>query len=179
MHERIGIGETLGGSEQLLHIWSTSPSAPTQRQTGIEDPAIRQQIAQFACEVAAKKYSGMRSLTKRLKGLPPGRGSLDFQDGVDRAVAADGEILRRACSVSMRCLSGVRHWRPMATGCGASSQRIDDDCRRHLGGTTQHDRRANLGLAQGLSPQASKGCREGAASARPLFFCDALIAALV
>ena len=29
-------------------------------------------IAQFACEVAAKKYNGLRSLTKRLKGQMPG-----------------------------------------------------------------------------------------------------------
>src|SRR5271156_4247060 len=73
MHERIGIGETLGGSEQLLaHIVDLAKKNKVNGKPAIEDPAIRQQIAQFACEVAAKKYSGMRSLTKRLKGLPPG-----------------------------------------------------------------------------------------------------------
>ncbi|HSR57443.1 MAG TPA: acyl-CoA dehydrogenase family protein, partial [Candidatus Binataceae bacterium] len=41
-------------------------------KTAYEDPAVRQQIAQFACEVAAKKYNGLRSLTKRLKGQLPG-----------------------------------------------------------------------------------------------------------
>jgi alkylation response protein AidB-like acyl-CoA dehydrogenase len=73
MHERIGIGETLGGSEQLLaHIVHVAKHSNVNGTPAYEDPAIRQQIAQFACEVAAKKYSGMRSLTKRLKGLPPG-----------------------------------------------------------------------------------------------------------
>ncbi len=73
MHERIGIGETLGGSEQLLtHIVDLAKHCKVNGAPAYEDPSIRQQIAQFACEVAAKKYSGMRSLTKRLKGQPPG-----------------------------------------------------------------------------------------------------------
>src|SRR5580698_5746675 len=73
MHERIGIGETLGGSEQLLaHIVDLAKRCKVNGKPAYEDPSIRQQIAQFACEVAAKKYSGMRSLTKRLKGQPPG-----------------------------------------------------------------------------------------------------------
>jgi alkylation response protein AidB-like acyl-CoA dehydrogenase len=72
MHERIGIGETLGGSEQLLTmIVDLAKRNLVNGQPAYEDSSIRQQIAQFACEVAAKKYSGMRSLTKRLKGLPP------------------------------------------------------------------------------------------------------------
>ena len=41
-------------------------------RSAIEDDEIRQQIAQFAIEVAAKKYNGLRSLTKRLKGQQPG-----------------------------------------------------------------------------------------------------------
>ena len=73
MHERIGIGETLGGSEQLLtYIVDLAKHCKVNGRPAHEDPSIRQQIAQFACEVAAKKYGGMRSLTKRLKGQPPG-----------------------------------------------------------------------------------------------------------
>src|ERR1700693_5930942 len=72
MHERIGIGETPGGREATLtHILDLAKRNQSNAQPAYEDPAIRQQLAQFACEVAAKKYSGMRSLTKRLKGLPP------------------------------------------------------------------------------------------------------------
>jgi alkylation response protein AidB-like acyl-CoA dehydrogenase len=73
MHERFGIGETLGGSEQLLtHIIALAKQCKLNGKTAFEDPAVRQQIAQFACEVAAKKYNGLRSLTKRLKGQLPG-----------------------------------------------------------------------------------------------------------
>ena len=43
-----------------------------QGRPAIEHAAIRQQLAQFAIEAAAKKYNGMRSLSSRLKGLQPG-----------------------------------------------------------------------------------------------------------
>jgi alkylation response protein AidB-like acyl-CoA dehydrogenase len=56
----------------LTHIVDLAKRNQINGKPAYEDPAIRQQLAQFACEVAAKKYSGMRSLTKRLKGLPPG-----------------------------------------------------------------------------------------------------------
>ena len=42
-----------------------------------DDTSVRQKIASFACEAAALRYTGMRQLTRRLKGLPPGpEGSL-------------------------------------------------------------------------------------------------------
>jgi alkylation response protein AidB-like acyl-CoA dehydrogenase len=37
-----------------------------------DDTSVRQQIAAFACEAAALRYSNLRQLTRRLKGLPPG-----------------------------------------------------------------------------------------------------------
>jgi alkylation response protein AidB-like acyl-CoA dehydrogenase len=73
MHERFGIGETLGGTEQLLsHLVALAKQCKVNGKSAYEDPAVRQQLAQFACEVAAKKYNGLRSLTKRLKGQLPG-----------------------------------------------------------------------------------------------------------
>src|SRR5580698_523920 len=73
MHERFGISETIGGTEVILaQLIDMAKTIPVDGQSALEDDEIRQQIAQFACEVAAKKYSGMRSLTKRLKGQPPG-----------------------------------------------------------------------------------------------------------
>jgi alkylation response protein AidB-like acyl-CoA dehydrogenase len=73
MHERFGIGETLGTSQQTLA--ELVALARTMEQGGrpaIENSSVRQQLAQFAIEAAAKKYNGLRSLTSRLKGLPPG-----------------------------------------------------------------------------------------------------------
>ncbi len=73
MHERVGIGETLGASQQTLaELVELAKAMELEGRPAIEDTAVRQQLAQFAIEAAAKKYNGMRSLTSRLKGLPPG-----------------------------------------------------------------------------------------------------------
>ena len=73
MHERFGIGETLGGTEQLLHqLVQIAKAVKINGRPAIEDNDIRQQIAQFAIEATAKKYNGLRSLSKRLKGQQPG-----------------------------------------------------------------------------------------------------------
>ena len=73
MHERFGIGETLGGTEQMLHqLVQIAKAVQLNGRPAIEDNDIRQQIAQFAIEATAKKYNGLRSLSRRLKGLLPG-----------------------------------------------------------------------------------------------------------
>ena len=73
MHERFGISETLGGTEQTLaQLVDLAKGCLIDGRPASEDPIVRQQIAQFAIEAAAKKYNGFRSLTRRLKGLPPG-----------------------------------------------------------------------------------------------------------
>ncbi len=73
MHERFGIGETIGGTEQTLHaLVELAKRAQINGRPAIEEDDIRQQLAQFAIEVAAKKYNGLRSLSRRLKGLQPG-----------------------------------------------------------------------------------------------------------
>src|SRR6202011_3103516 len=73
MHERFGISETIGGTEVILaQLIEMAKTIPIEGQSAIEDDEIRHQIAQFAIEVAAKKYNGLRSLTKRLKGQQPG-----------------------------------------------------------------------------------------------------------
>jgi alkylation response protein AidB-like acyl-CoA dehydrogenase len=73
MHERFGIGETIGGTEQTLHaLVELAKRAQINGRPAIEEDDIRQQLAQFAIEVAAKKYNGLRSLSRRLKGLMPG-----------------------------------------------------------------------------------------------------------
>jgi alkylation response protein AidB-like acyl-CoA dehydrogenase len=73
MHERFGISETLGGTEQTLaQLVELAKGCLIDGHPASEDPVVRQQIAQFAIEAAAKKYNGLRSVTRRLKGLPPG-----------------------------------------------------------------------------------------------------------
>jgi len=37
-----------------------------------DDPAVRQKIAEFKCEAEALRYTNLRQLTRRLKGLAPG-----------------------------------------------------------------------------------------------------------
>lgn len=73
MHERFGIGETIGGSEQTLaQLVEVARGTVMDGHAAAEDDEIRQALAQFAIEAAAKKYNGLRSLTRRLKGQLPG-----------------------------------------------------------------------------------------------------------
>ncbi len=73
MHEPFGIGETIGGTEQILtQLVEIARGSLIGGRPAIEDDDIRQQLAQFAIEVTAKKYNGLRSLTRRLKGQLPG-----------------------------------------------------------------------------------------------------------
>src|SRR5216684_3883053 len=73
MHERFGISETVAGSEVILaQLVELAKAIPLNGASAAQDDEIRQSIGQFACEVAAKKYNGLRSLTKRLKGQQPG-----------------------------------------------------------------------------------------------------------
>jgi len=73
MHERFGIGETLGGTEQILaQLVEMAKGIQLDGHRAVEEDDIRQQLAQFAIEVTAKKYNGLRTLSRRLKGLLPG-----------------------------------------------------------------------------------------------------------
>ncbi|MBI2964159.1 MAG: acyl-CoA dehydrogenase family protein [Deltaproteobacteria bacterium] len=71
MHERAGIGEL--GSEQIIdHLLELARRVRRDGRPASKDGYVRQQLAQFAIEVQARKLNGLRSLTKRLKGAPPG-----------------------------------------------------------------------------------------------------------
>jgi alkylation response protein AidB-like acyl-CoA dehydrogenase len=73
MHERFGISETIGGTEVILaQLVEMAQTIPLGGHSAAHDDEIRQQIAQFAIEVTAKKYNGLRALSKRLKGQQPG-----------------------------------------------------------------------------------------------------------
>jgi alkylation response protein AidB-like acyl-CoA dehydrogenase len=71
MHERAGISEL--GSELLVE--PLIELARTVRRNGrpaSDDAYVRQRIAQFAIEVKARNLTGLRTLTKRLRGETPG-----------------------------------------------------------------------------------------------------------
>jgi len=73
MHERFGISETVAGGDVILaQLIELAKGTVLDGVSATFDDEIRQAIAQFACELAAKKYNGLRALTKRLKGQPPG-----------------------------------------------------------------------------------------------------------
>ncbi len=71
MHERAGISEL--GTEQIIdHLFELARSLEKDGRPASKDGYVRQQLAQFAIEVQARRLNGLRSLTKRLKGAPPG-----------------------------------------------------------------------------------------------------------
>src|SRR5579875_2182940 len=62
MHERFGISETIGGADVILaQLVEMAKAIPVNGHTAAEDDEIRQQLAQFAIEVTAKKYNGLRA----------------------------------------------------------------------------------------------------------------------
>ncbi|MGH7803201.1 MAG: acyl-CoA dehydrogenase family protein, partial [Candidatus Binatia bacterium] len=71
MHERAGIGEL--GSELLVEpLIQLAKFIRRNGRPASEDAYVRQRIAAFAIEVKARKLTGLRTLTKRLRGEPPG-----------------------------------------------------------------------------------------------------------
>lgn len=100
MHERFGIGETIGGSEQTLaQLVEIARGALTDGRPAVEDDEIRQALAQFAIEAAAKKYNGLRALTRRLKGQLPGP-----ESSIGKLVST--ELTQRMIRFSARLLGG-------------------------------------------------------------------------
>jgi alkylation response protein AidB-like acyl-CoA dehydrogenase len=98
MHERFGIGETIGGTEQTLaQLVEIARGAMIDGHSAAEDDEVRQQLAQFAIEVAAKKYNGLRSLTRRLKGQLPGP-----ESSIGKLVST--ELTQRMVTFSVRLL---------------------------------------------------------------------------
>jgi alkylation response protein AidB-like acyl-CoA dehydrogenase len=72
MFERTGIStrqEMTGAVEDLAQL---AKSIRHNGRTAWDDTSVRQKIAGFACEAAALRYTNLRQLTRRLKGLPPG-----------------------------------------------------------------------------------------------------------
>ena len=72
MHERAGIGSGLPVHRQFSELLKVSKELEINGRPACEDPAVRQQLAQFAIECKAITYNMFRGFSKRLKGNPPG-----------------------------------------------------------------------------------------------------------
>lgn len=133
MHERFGISETLGGTEQTLaQLVEIARGCLIDGRPASEDPQIRQQIAQFAIETAARKYNGLRSLTRRLKGLPPGP-----ESSIGKMVST--ELLQRMTKFAGRLLGqyGLLEYRsPFSPDEGWLRRILYSECLTIAGGTT-------------------------------------------
>jgi alkylation response protein AidB-like acyl-CoA dehydrogenase len=100
MHERFGISETIGGTEVILaQLVEMAQSIPLAGRSAAADDDIRQQIAQFAIEVTAKKYNGLRALSKRLKGQQPGA-----ESSIGKLISTD--LSQRMTKFATRLLGG-------------------------------------------------------------------------
>jgi alkylation response protein AidB-like acyl-CoA dehydrogenase len=71
MNERTGLGE-LGVDHLLDQLVATARRTIIDGRPATENAYVRQRLAQFAIECAAKRYGGFRGLTRRLRGQPPG-----------------------------------------------------------------------------------------------------------
>jgi len=72
MFERAGLGTDLRFEGVLEALVAAARAVRRGGRPAIDDPAVRDQIAQFAIEATALRLGGYRQLTKRLRGQPPG-----------------------------------------------------------------------------------------------------------
>ncbi len=71
MFERSG-GHDRGLMSQVRELTALAQRMARNGRRAWDDTSVRQRIAQFAMEVEAIRYTGLRNLTRQLKGLPPG-----------------------------------------------------------------------------------------------------------
>jgi alkylation response protein AidB-like acyl-CoA dehydrogenase len=77
MFERSGVGERRDMLNAVRELADVAKTLKRDGRTAWDDAAVRQKLAQFACEAQALKYTSYRQLTRRLRGQPPGpEGSL-------------------------------------------------------------------------------------------------------
>jgi alkylation response protein AidB-like acyl-CoA dehydrogenase len=67
-----GIAGGGGHTSQVRRLAELAQSFEIEGRTAWECEWVRQELAQFMIECEAAKYTRLRSLTRRLKGLPPG-----------------------------------------------------------------------------------------------------------
>jgi alkylation response protein AidB-like acyl-CoA dehydrogenase len=68
----IGSASARDSTAAVKELAALARQIPRNGASAWDDSSIRQTIATFACEAAALRYTNLRQLTRRLKGLPPG-----------------------------------------------------------------------------------------------------------
>ncbi len=120
MFERTGVGDPNTNTNQVLELARLAQSIPRNGATAWDDTSVRQQIAQFAAEAAALKYTAYRQLTRRLRGLPPGPESSVLKLGTS-------ELYVRMTRFAMELLGPYSQFErraPFALGRGVWSYRM-------------------------------------------------------
>ena len=96
MYERHSAGAR-GHVAQVARLMALARALERDGGTAWDDPVIRQRLAQLAIECEAFKYTRLRSLTRQLRGEPPGpEGSILKLSGSElgvRIADAAGELL--------------------------------------------------------------------------------------
>ncbi len=96
MHERHSAGAR-NNIAQVQALIALARALPRDGSTAWDDPVIRQRLTQLAIECVAFKYTRLRSLTRQLRGEPPGpEGSILKLSGSElgvRIADAAGELL--------------------------------------------------------------------------------------
>jgi alkylation response protein AidB-like acyl-CoA dehydrogenase len=72
MFERVSIGSLLQVEREMAQLLDLVRAISRNGLPAGRDPDVRQQVAQFHVECQAIRYSSLRQLTRRLRGLPPG-----------------------------------------------------------------------------------------------------------
>jgi alkylation response protein AidB-like acyl-CoA dehydrogenase len=68
----IGSASSRDSTAAVRELATLARRIPRNGGSAWEDSSVRQKIATLACEAAALRYTNLRQLTRRLKGLPPG-----------------------------------------------------------------------------------------------------------
>ena len=162
-----GMASGGGHSAQVRRLAELAHAIKIDGRPAWEQEWVRQRLAEFMTECEALKYTRLRSLTRRLKGLQPGpEGSVLKLAGSELGVA--NRALRErasgpACAArraDRRCAGRAAMAQP-----GAQLAPVHDRGRDQRD-PAQHHRRAPVGLAQGLStargsalPRAHLACK--------------------
>jgi alkylation response protein AidB-like acyl-CoA dehydrogenase len=119
MFER-ATGHDRGLAKQVDELADLAKRLQRNGRRAWDDTLVRQEVAQFAIEADAIKYTGFRQLTRQLKGLPPG------PEGSMLKLCAT-ELALRIAGFAMELLgpySQLEHDVPFAFDQGKWSQRM-------------------------------------------------------